>query len=250
MPDPGIKRAAQAALVEQLRHAHRLHAQKAGNPILAGALDRLADWQSRRLLQTYADLAEHPRYADAIAFFRTDLYGGDELAQRDADLAKVVPVMVRVLPASAIETLAEAMELSVLSMELDRVLLEQLPRANGPFTVVEYCRAYRRAGNIPQRRRQIALIGSVGRSLDMLVHKPLVRSALAMMRKPARVAGFGSLQSFLERGFEAFRHMGGAKAFLDRIETRELEILEAIVAGATDPFPDPVNRLGLGGTRD
>ncbi len=40
---------------------------------------------------TYADLAAQPRYADAIAFFLSDLYGGADFAQRDADLARVVP---------------------------------------------------------------------------------------------------------------------------------------------------------------
>ena len=63
--------------------------------MLAGALDRLADWQARRLRMTYADLAADPRYSAAIEFFQNDLYGAADFSRRDADLARVVPVMVQ-----------------------------------------------------------------------------------------------------------------------------------------------------------
>ena len=49
-----------------------------------------------------------------------------------------------------------------------------------------------------------------------------------------------ALQDFLERGFAAFRGMGGADTFLQTIETRETQIMEAIVDGASDPFSDPL----------
>jgi hypothetical protein len=245
MADPGSKREAEAALIDNLAHAQRLHAQRAANPILAGALDRLADWQSRRLARTYADFAAQPRYREAVAFFRSDLYGAEEIAQRDADLARVVPIMVRLLPTRAIATLAQAMELNVLSFELDRLVLERLPRADASFTVAEYSRAYRRAGNLPQRRRQIDLIVEIGTAIDALVVKPMVRRALSLMARPARAAGFASLQLFLERGFDAFRKMDGAAEFLEAVRARETAIMEAIIAGDTEPFPDPLNRLGL-----
>ena len=72
----------------------------------------------------------------------------------------------------------------------------------------------------------------------------MVRGAVAMMRRPARLAGYARLHDFLERGFDAFGRMGGADEFLATIERRETAILEAIVGGACDPFPDPSNRLG------
>jgi len=135
---------------------------------------------------------------------------------------------------------ALATELNALSQELDRALLARLPRADGHFSVLEYCKAYRRAGNFPLRRRQVKLIGEIGAALDAHVGKPLIRTALAMMRQPARLAGMSGLQDFLERGFLAFRAMHGAREFLQTIDTRETEILEAIIAGANDPFGDPL----------
>ena len=240
-----VKHAAEAALVEHLAHAQRLHAARAANPILAGAMARIAEWQSRRLANSYADLSADPRYRAAIAFFQSDLYGNQEMARRDSDVARIVPLLVRMLPEHVVATVAQAMELNVLSHELDMALLAALPRADASFRVADYCRAYRRAGRLSDRRRQIALIGEIGRALDVHVKKPLIRGALGMMRQPSRLAGYGALHDFLERGFEAFRRMHGADGFLATIEARETALLEAIVDGSNDPFPDPMNRLGI-----
>ncbi|HVE49660.1 MAG TPA: hypothetical protein VNG69_08595 [Casimicrobiaceae bacterium] len=233
-----VHHAAEAALVDALARAQRLHAERAGDDALHRALLHLADWQSRRLLQTYADLASDARYRAAIDFFRTDLYGNETMARRDADVARVVPTLVRMLPERVIATIAQAMELNVLSHTLDREVQRHLPVASS-FTVSDYCEAYRCAGDIPARHRQIHLIVEVGRSLDSFVRKPLLRGALTMMRKPARLAGFSTLHDFLERGFNAFRRMHGAEAFLATIEVRETALCNAIVAGETAPFPEP-----------
>jgi hypothetical protein len=95
-------------------------------------------------------------------------------------------------------------------------------------------------GNFPLRRRQIKLIVDIGSALEAHVGKPLIRTALAMMRQPARLAGLSGLQEFLERGFSSFRAMHGADDFLRTIAMRETEIMEAIIGGATDPFADPL----------
>jgi hypothetical protein len=230
--------AAQTELIRQLQRARALHEERGASPALAAALDRLAHWQSRRLNATYADLARDPRYAAAIAFFGRDLYGPGDFSRRDADLARVVPLMSKVLPEGVLATIAGAMELSVLSHELDRSLLKRLDPAL-PLSVTSYCEAYRELDERRSRERQIALIVSVGHALDRYVGKPLVRSALAAMRQPARLAGFGALQDFLERGFAAFGRMHGADDFLATIETRETALMNAIFAGDRAPFPEP-----------
>lgn len=236
-------------LAREQARVRELNAERAGNPILAGALERLAAWQSRRLAMTYADLAADPRYAGAVAFFQDDLYGPADFAQRDADLARVAPLFAMMLPERVVATVGQAVELNRVSQELDRLLLARLPRADGGLSVAEYCKAYRRAGNVPARRHQIRLILDIGAALDRYVRKPLLQSALTMMRQPARVAGLGALQEFLEKGFDAFQRMGGADRFLETIAARETAIMESIVTGSTAPFPDPFDpRTGSGGT--
>jgi hypothetical protein len=108
-----------------------------------------------------------------------------------------------------------------------------------PFSVVQYARAFRRAGDFDARRRQIELIGEVGRAIDHYGQKRSIRSALALMRTLARAAGFGALQDFLERGFASFRSMRGADEFLAIVDARERAILDAIAGGADAPFADP-----------
>jgi hypothetical protein len=232
-------RAPAAALTRELERVGRMHALRRADPALMRGMRRLGEWQSRRLRNTYADLAAEPRYAGAIAFFQNDLYGGIDYSRRDADLARVVPAMVRMLPSRVIATVADAVELNALSQELDRALLARLPRVDTVFTVADYCRAYRAEVEYPQRLRQRALIGEVGAALDRYVGMPLVGAALAMMRQPARLAGLGALQDFLERGFAAFRRMSGAAEFLATIDAREARIHAAIAGGSDDPFPDP-----------
>lgn len=231
--------AAPAALVRELRHVIALNEERGGNPILAGSLDRLRDWQAARLRNTYADLAADARYAPAIDFFESDLYGSGDFSRRDTDLMRVVPTLVRFLPDAVVQCVAQAVELNAVSQELDRLLLARLPRLDGGFTVADYCRAYRRAGAPLERKRQIELIGEVGAALDHYVHKRMLRTSLAMMRRPARMAGLAALQDFLERGFAAFRAMGGAEDFLATIKARETSLHDAIMTGDTAPFTDP-----------
>jgi hypothetical protein len=229
------------ALERELARVTRLHEERQANPALAAALERLAAWQALRLRQTYADLAGQPRYADAVEFFEADLYGGADFAQRDADVARVAPIMVLMLPERVIGAIARAMAVNALSQELDRALLARLPRADGTFTVAEYCRAYRRREDRPARERQIGLIAEIGAALDRLVRMPLIPAALAMMRQPARLAGMGVLHDFLERGFDAFRTMNGADEFLATVVGRETALMDAIFGGASAPFPDPLS---------
>jgi hypothetical protein len=229
-----------AALTRGLERVQQHHRERAANPAVARTVVNLGRWQSRRLRKTYADLEAMPRYSSAMRFFETDLYGGADFAQRDADLARVAPMMKRLLPAHVIDTVAAAVELNALSQDLDRAMADALAPLTVTFGVPEYCAAYRTVGQYDQRRLQIRLMGDVGRALDRFVHTPMIRGALAVMRKPARAAGLAVLQDFLERGYAAFRAMRGSADFLATIEQRETAIHAAIAGGDDAPFPDPM----------
>lgn len=91
-----------------------------------------------------------------------------------------------------------------------------------------YGHAYRKVDRRPDRERQIDLIEHLGQSLDRLARRPFVTATLAMMRKPAELAGLGDLQSFLERGYAAFKKMGGADEFLGLVISREKKVLKSL----------------------
>jgi hypothetical protein len=197
-------------------------------------LTELKRWQSARLARTYADVSSQARYRAATSFFIEDLYGPKDFSARDEEMLRIVPVMARVLPKSAVETAALAIELEALSEDLDQRLVNALGSA--ALDDAGYGRAYRESSSPGERRHQVELIGAVGHRLDALVKKPLVAKTLRLMRGPAQVAGLGDLQEFLEKGFESFREMRGADDFLALIASREERILSRLFSSAPEPF--------------
>ncbi|NIR28165.1 MAG: hypothetical protein GWN84_02290 [Gammaproteobacteria bacterium] len=199
----------------------------------------LERWQRERLVRTYADLRRHSRYGPAVEFFLNDLYGPKNFQLHEHHFEQIYPVMVRLLPSDVLNTVAQAVEFDVLTRELDmqmlRVLVEELRVTNGISEEV-YAEAYRRCDNYDRRLHQIELVHEVGGDLEELVHKRLVYAALRLARRPARLAGLGDLQDFLERGFAAFRNMRGADKLLDIIVHREKTILDRIYNRHPQPF--------------
>ena len=237
-----LKKSQQAQyLREQLIRVNALHQQRANEIGLDPQHYQLSLWQSQRLSRTYSDLFSESRYRLAMQFFQEELYGPKDFSRRDQDLERIIPVMVKLLPARVLRTVALAMELNALSYELDSQLIIALSERDQTvwqqgITEESYAEAYRRCDNFMQRRRQIDLFYQVGQDLDAVAHKAFLATALKIAGHPARLAGLGELQDFLELGLQAFRRMQGAQTFLDTIEKREIVILERIQANHPRPF--------------
>lgn len=199
----------------------------------------LREWQVRRLRETFADLTDNPGYSKATAFFLDDLYSVEGFESRDDELEKIVPIMMRLLPAHLVQTVGKAMELQALSQELDIKLAQILQDhhvAPGEISVADYTQAYIESGLRQEREHQIDLICDVGHELNSVVDKPFIYGALKLCRRPARAAGLGDLQTFLERGFQAYRSMADPDWFIHQIEVRERHILDRLMHGHRDPF--------------
>ena len=216
------------------RHLQRLKALRGPGAKVPARLAEMKRWQSRRLAQSYAQIAATPRYRPATAFFLEDIYGTKDFSRRDQAMLRILPMMARVLPATAVEAAALAIELEAVSEDLDQRLAAAL--REGPVTEATYAEAYRRSATPSEREYQIELVDKVGHRLDVFVKKPLVGRTLRLMRQPARVAGLSDLQDFLERGFEAFRHMQGADEFLALLRSRELAISRRLFSAQPEPF--------------
>jgi hypothetical protein len=216
----------------ELRLMHEASAERAARRLW------LREWQAARLARTYADLLADPNDRPAAEFFLSDLYGVKDTSGRDAGLERVFPLMAKVLPDPALHGIGLAVELDALSEELDGQLLDALAKAGvrDALTGEAYAEAYRRCDNLALRKHQIALVREVGEDLARLVRKSMVYAMLRGMRAPAKTAGCGELQDFLERGFRAFRQMKDPKRFLDTIQGRETRILDRIYAGTPRPF--------------
>ncbi len=202
-------------------------------------LKPLQAWQAQRLERSFAGFLDDPERRPAARFFLTDVYGDHDFTRRDADIARVIPTMQKLLPASLLETVADGIELGALTHAFDLRMAEAL-QAQGSsrrgLDVDLYARAYREVGHPRLRARQIALIARVGEGLAAALRMPGVGTLLKLSRLPAKAAGLGELQTFLERGFEAFAGLGDARAFLADIRGNESRAMQRLFAGEPDPF--------------
>ncbi len=220
-----------ARVTKQLARAAKLRSSALSNPKTAAARQRLRVWQSERLARTHADLLANPRFEEAAKFFLTDVYSVDDSSNRDAEVQRVVPMMTKFLSDAGLATAADAIELDALSEDLDAAMVAALGRRLTSLGAADYGQAYRKVGRRRDRERQIDLIQHLGQSLDRLTHQRFIAATLAIMRKPAKLAGLGDLQSFLERGFTAFKKMGNSDEFLTLLVARERNVLNALFAG-------------------
>lgn len=199
----------------------------------------LQRWQAQRLERSFEDFLRHPGTAPAARFFLDDLYGDHDVTARDRDVERVLPLMRKLLPPHLIETAADAIELAWLSHALDMRMaqaLEHLAPRTRKLDAALYARAYREVGKPRLRDHQIELILRVGATLDEAVHKPWIPRLLRASRLPARLAGLGELQGFLERGFAAFKALQGADSFLAEIARRERETSRRLWQQHPRPF--------------
>ncbi|MBO6850124.1 MAG: hypothetical protein JJ867_06570, partial [Marinobacter sp.] len=89
------------------------------------------------------------------------------------------------------------------------------------------------------RERQILLVADVGRQLDRYVRNRTLGWLLSMTRGPAEMADLSDLHSFLHRGYSAFRQMDEVEALIERLVTREQQVMENILQGHPQPFRLP-----------
>jgi hypothetical protein len=234
----------QVKLAKRLRwqmHAHQLEKQHKN---LVYILPLLRKWQAERLRRSFERFLDNQSTRPAAEFFLTDLYSDADFMKRDIEAAKILPKMVRILPSNLLYAAIDAIELAVLSHALDirmALYLHELMDKNDVINENLYQKAYLQVGFPRLRLRQIRLIKDVGIRLDSVVQKHGIAKLLAASRLPARLLGLGHLQGFLERGFTAFNHLGGANYFLNEIFTQELIISKRLFAGADMPFEPPFN---------
>lgn len=217
------------SILAHLQQVERERRARAAEPAWAARVVALKAYQHARFARSHADLLADPRYAAAARFFLDDLYGPQDFAERDAQFARIVPALVRLFPAEVVATVDALAELHALTESLDSRMARALP--GEPIDPPGYHRAWQATGRPDDRVRQIDLVVAVGRQLEHYTRNRLLRHSLRLMRGPARAAGLGSLQAFLERGFDTFGAMSGigsAAAFLGLIEDRERDLLRAL----------------------
>ena len=241
-----------AMILAELQAVAQQRSLRAADSALANSVLAVKAFQHLRFSKTYSDMLASPRYGPAARFFLADLYGPQDYSERDVQFARVVPLLVRMLPKELLQTLVALARLHALSEQLDTGMAQALMQRLAPvqrgtsggnkldLDYDRYADAWRTASTVSERERQIDLTVQVGRALERYTNKPLLRHSLSIMRAPAQAAGLGALQRFLEVGFDTFKKMNGAAEFLGAIEVRERAHATALFSGAS-AAPDLTN---------
>jgi hypothetical protein len=235
-------------VVERLRRhlAHGAELRRATNATTddTGKRQQLRTWQSDRLARTHGDFLEMPRYRAAARFFMTDLYGPCDFGKRCAETEKILPLIVKILPVSGLEVVASALELDAVSESLDADMVKILGERLATLNHAAYAESYRQTGRQADRQQQIQLIEDLGLALERLTRLPVIKSTLHSMHTPATLIGLGELQSFLERGFNAFVILKEPSAFMSMIIRRERALSDALFNGRDDLLAEPASQWG------
>ena len=202
-------------------------------------LPELRRWQGQRLERSFTRFLQDPGTRPAAQFFLDDIYGDHDFSRRDADIAKVMPMMQGLLPQSLLASVADAIELDVLTHAFDLRMAHVLGRLAPSRRRLDdslYMNAYRAVGLPRLRGYQIELISQVGQGLGSALGIPKMGRLLRLSRLPARALGLAELQGFLERGFDAFAQLGDIDGFLEEIDRSERAISCRLFAGEPEPF--------------
>ena len=224
------RKAAANRFRKYIRQSNELHAGYSADPDLLAAYDRFANWQLEYLLPFFSDLHSQPGYTEALDFTMSDL-AGIGISHRDDDLERAAPVITRMLPLRALETIAAAARMNARVLKVNLSICRSLMvdgRLPGEITEHAYFMACREASSLEECNDLVYLIVDLGRTLGTLIEVPLIGFTLRAMRGPAHAAGFGALQDFLEMGYTTFRDIPDIPYFLDVIETRMIDVFETI----------------------
>lgn len=208
-----------------VRRVTELRQSVVEQPALAQSLHEVKLFQARRFAGSYADLLQSEPYRPAARFFLEELYSEKDYSQRDAQFARIAGGLERLFPQQVVETAVSLARLHCLSEELDMAMAQHWQSRPDLVPVGRYVAAWRAVGQPEQRAQQLETVLVIGRELDRLTRMHGLRMMLKMMRGPARMMGLGSLQDFLEAGFDTFaamaRHDNATAFFLDTVQTRE-----------------------------
>ena len=220
--------------VAQVSHLRQL---ATANRELGESVASVKRFQAQRFGHAYRDLAEDHRYRAATRFFLTELYGEQNYVERDSQFSRIAGALQRLLPRAAIQTAVSLSELNCLSERLDFGMAQAwvLQGSSSSNLAERYVICWRNVAQRDQRELQLRMVLEIGEQLGRLTKVSGLRLMLSAMRAPAAAAGLGSLQHFLESGFDAFKSLTtydrGSKNFLEFIRTRETHLMALLFDG-------------------
>ena len=217
---------------DRIRH-HLSTVESLRNAAVDAGIDRavliIKQLQSRRFKHTYQDFLTSAEYALAARFFLDELYGVRDFRTRDQQFSRIAGGLARLFPHAVAELAIDLTELHALTERLDHSMgVAWLAQPESLSAGARYLRVWEATGGSAERQRQLVVVSRMGTDLESLTRKRSLRTALRLMRGPARAAGLDALQQFLEAGFDAFASMSEPRRLMDAIAQRESAWLERL----------------------
>jgi len=210
----------------------QLRGAEAALPGLRDAVHAVKHLQGRRFAGTYADILAGGPYAPAARFFLDELYGDRDFAERDEQFARIAGAIEKFFPDLVVQTAVNLSKLHALTEDLDHAMgLRWMDMSATPPEAKRYVQAWRAVQRRNERMTQLSDVLAIGEEMARLTRTTGLRTMLKMMRAPAAAAGLGSLQRFLESGFDTFSAMargGLAPGFLRTVEQRESALISSL----------------------
>jgi len=229
MPLSDRKQAA-AKFRRAIARSNELHAEYLDDQGLSESYDNFTRWQLDYMLPFFSNLLEPEGYSEAVDFIVSDL-AGVGISERDREIQRATPVIVRSLPSHPLETAAAAVELNARALEINLGICRELlvdGKLPENLSETDYCIACREVSTYDECMELVDLAVQLGETLKRLVRVPLIGGLLRTMRKPAHAAGFGALQEFLETGYVTFRRISDIDLFLARLRERMSQVFGRI----------------------
>jgi hypothetical protein len=213
-------------------HVGLLRQAVTSNPKLTRAVSDIKHFQARRFAGTYFDLLRSEQYKPAALFFLEELYSERDYSERDSQFARIAPALERIFPQQVVQTAVSLAQLHRLTEELDLAMAQGWMDNPDTPEIARYVRTWRALGRRSDRSAQLEAVVNIGHELERLTRTRGLHTMLKMMRGPAKMAGLGSLQRFLESGFDTFAAMDrkgdGTRHFLATIMARESRLIDLL----------------------
>lgn len=195
-------------------------------------LRNLIAFQARRLTTTYADLVRSERFRALAEFFFRDVYSTEDKSKRDEEFKRLYETFRRKLGDRITRGIGELVELNDLSHGLDLLLAEALWEITGGDSVDDegYEEGYRRCDNYDVRVKQIEMLTRSVRYFLGLAQYRTIGLVLRAVKSAAALFGGGTVISFLDRGYRAYRSVTPEEGefFVTTIRDRERARLDRI----------------------
>ena len=183
----------------------------------------LQSFQSKRIRDTYADIAQIPQYERLGHFFFNQLYGPQDFGFRNNSVKRLHRVLGGFVHAHVIDAMGKVIDMHDISDELDNLMVQVMADHDiGPeLKMPQYQEAYRLCGQRDKRLYQIDILVECVQAMHYYSQLRFIGFTLKAMQAASHLAGMGKIMDFIIDGYESFHAAQDIDYFANEIYKRE-----------------------------